>query len=276
MHSQQEEQMAVELEEIESTKIHLSNKKSKTWQWKEDGVLTSRSQTFAEVYYGDGTNKFNFTLENLRTINGIQTKEKHKSGWMSVNLKAEQSAEIRTKVDDPMFQAAFNSRKKMMKKGNKITHPSEMRMMFQGIVKDGAEKQDGSGQCWEDQVTCTIPLKRKAKQLVLDENECVVEDLDGRPYPWTGIDGKRIREAVIEIERMVFGAEITVRAVYRLIVVDEKARPRVITKRKREKRVSPPAGEVDASETTTTMPLTTEEATVMHKDKKVRTLPIAK
>jgi hypothetical protein len=228
--------LAVNIDEVQTKKLTMSGVLKKVWNWREDGAVKSRTQIYAEVYYAKPKNKFTFTLNDVRTINGIQTSQKFKSGFMSLNLSPEQSAHVRKQVDDCIFQLCFDNRVEMMKKGNKITHPSEMRMMFAGIVKDGDEKNDGSGERWQDQITCTVPTKRKGQQVVVDENVCVVEDLDGKPYSWTGLDQKTLKEVAIEIDRVVFGKEITVRGVYRLVVPDCKTVPRVMTKRKLQQR----------------------------------------
>lgn len=227
-----EETCAVHVDDISQADLILSDKKIKTWRWLEDGASKSRNQTYAEVYYKKKGTKLIFTFGDVRTIRGIQTSVKFKSGFMSVKLPLGKTEQLR-RLDDLMFKLAFEHRVAMMKKGGKIDHPSQMRLLFQGLVKDGDEKDDGGK--WDDQITCTVPTKRKGQQVIIDDNECVVEDLDGKPYSWTALDGKTIKELAIEVDRMVFDNKgITVRGLFRLIVPDDRTRARVTTKRKLE------------------------------------------
>jgi hypothetical protein len=238
--SQSEEQLALSVSDIEASKVILSEKKTKKWQWKEDGELKSRTQTYAEVYYGEEGRKLCFTLSDVKTINGIQTMTKFNSGFMSINLTPEQSQEVRNKLDNVLFKLAYENRVEMMKKGGKISHPSEMRLMFQGFVKEGEEKKDKPGEFWGDQVTAKVPTKRRKQQVIVDDNLCVVEDLGGKPYSWTALDRKGLKEIAIEVDRMIFDKDITVRGSYRLIVPNEVSRPKIVTKRKLQLRNEEP------------------------------------
>ena len=150
---------------------------------------------------------------------------------MSVNLNDIVSAKVRQAVDDRMFHLCFEHRNELMKMGKKITKPSEMKIMFSGLVKDGDEKPDGTGS-YNDQITCTVPTIKKAQQVVVDTQQCAIEDLEGVPYATAGVERKNLKEVAIEIEKIVFDKEISVRGRFRLIVADTKAVPRVTTKRK--------------------------------------------
>jgi hypothetical protein len=273
----QSETMAVELADIDRTKLILSDKLTKKWSWMQDGKMNSGSRDYAEVYYGNTGEKLVIILNDLRTPMGIQTSVKYKTGFMSFKLTTEQSTEIRQKIDEQLFKLVFDKRVSHMKgKGARIQHPSEMRMMFQGLVKDGDPKAEGSAECWPDQITCTVPTKKKGQQVVLDENVCVVEDLDGKPYSWMALDGKLMKEVAIEISEIRIDKEICVKTKIRLLVPDAKTIPRVMTKRKLQQRLE--AGGQAAEEPVVQAYSATEpdeaKATVLEPPtKKSRTLP---
>lgn len=223
---------AVHIDDIETTDIRLSEKKIRSWTWMEEGQPKKREQVYAEVYYGKtGKNPFILNLSDIRTINGVQITARYKSGFMSVNLNDILSAKVREVVDDQIFRLCFEHRNEFMKMGKKITKPSEMKIMFSGLVKDGDEKPDGTGS-YNDQITCTVPTTKKGQQVVVDTQQCAIEDLEGSPYATAGVERKTLKEVAIEIEKIVFDKEISVRGRFRLIVADTKVAPRVMTKRK--------------------------------------------
>ena len=273
--------IAVHVDEVEEKKVILSECKTKKWTWKEDdGSSKSRTQSYAEVYYGKKGNKLTFTLSDNRTINGIQT-TRFKSAFMSLNLSSEQSAHIKTQLDNLIFQRVFENRATHLKRGTEIEHPSEIRLMYQGIIKKGDLKPDGSGDRWNDQITCTVPTKRKGQQTVVDENLCTIEDLEGRPYAWTALDRKDIKEVCIEVDRIVFAKDIKVVCKFRLIVPNAKTAPRVMTKRKllqraareKEDEEKSKGGSPNTSSSSKRGAPVDEESTITPPSKKVRTLP---
>jgi hypothetical protein len=234
-----EEQLAVPIQELRKDQFKLSDKKVKSWNWTDkEGKAHIGSQEFVEVYYGKKQSPLTFSISDVRTINGIQTSNDNKRGFMSVNLKEDQSSEIRKMLDDNLFDMVFENRKELLKHGHKISHPSEIRLMFQGFVKDGDEKHDGTGGRYNDQITCTVPMKRKGQQIIVDDNVCIVEDLDGKPYNWMGLDRQKLKDIVIEVEKIIFGKDISVRGTIRLVVPESKSRPRVVTKRQVDNRSS--------------------------------------
>jgi hypothetical protein len=219
--------------EVNKSDMILSDKKVKSWNWTDkEGKTHAGSQDYAELYYKESGKKMAIALTDVRTINGIQTTNDGKRGFMSINLTDEQSSDIQKKVDDSIFNLVFDQRKDLLKQGNKISHPSEIRLMFKGFIKEGDEKKDGGR--WNDQITVSVPMKKKSNQLVVDDNICSVEDLEGNPYNWMGLDRQKLKDVVIEVEKIVLGKDISLRGVLRMVVPDAKARPRVTTKRKLE------------------------------------------
>jgi hypothetical protein len=235
--------LAIHIDDLQASDFRLSEKKTRTWTWKEDGQPKKREQVYAEVYQGaSGTNPLIVNLSDIRTINGVQITARYNSGFMSVNLTDELSRQVRERLDEQLFLLCFERRGELLKQGKKITKPSEMKIMFSGLVKDGDEKPDGTG-CYNDQITCTVPTQKKGQQVVVDPQQCAVEDLEGAPYPTAGVERKALKEVAIQIEKIVFDKEISVRARYRLIVADTKAVPVVMTKRKLAMQSeSPPSG----------------------------------
>lgn len=223
---------AIHIDDLNISDIRLSEKKTKVWNWMEDGQPKKREQVYTEVYYGAGnSNRLILNLSDIRTINGVQITTRYNSGFMSINLSDVLSKQIREALDDQLFRLCFERRTELLKQGKKITKPSEMRIMFSGIVKDGDEKPDGTGS-YNDQITCTIPTIKKGQQVAVDTQQCVIEDLDGTPFPSSDVERKSLKEVAIEIEKIVFDKEISVRGRFRLIVPDTKTVPVVMTKRK--------------------------------------------
>lgn len=239
------ESMGVELCDFDPAKLILSEKKTKSWAWMQDGKMNKGSREYAEVYYERPGKKLVLILNDLKTPMGIQISTRYGSGFMSCKLTPEQSTEISQKIDDAIFNGVFEKRLEFMKgKGSKIQHPSEMKMMFQGLVKEGDDKPDGSGR-WPDQITCTVPTKKKGQQVIVDENFCAIEDLKSKPYSWMALDGQNIKEWGIEVTEIKLDKEISVKGKVRLIVPNTETVPRVMTKRKLSMRtdtsVSPAA-----------------------------------
>jgi hypothetical protein len=97
------ESMGVDLNDFDPSKLILSEKKTKSWAWLQDGTMNKGSREYAEVYYGKPGNKLNLILTDLKTPMGIQISLRYGSGFMSCKLSTEQSAEISQKVDDAIF-----------------------------------------------------------------------------------------------------------------------------------------------------------------------------
>jgi len=230
------EVVAVPLDQLDKSKFMFSEKKTKSWNFtdKKTGKQRVGAQTYTEVYYEKPGQKLCFLLEDVRSFNGVQTTDSFKRGFMSVNLKSEKSQLVRQYVDTPIFQLSFQHRASLIKGGTKIQNPSEMRIIYEGIVKTGEEKKDGTGECWDDQLTCNVPMKKKGQQAIVDDNMCTVEDLDGRLYAWSALDGKNLKEVAVEVDKVVFGDKIRINGVYRLIVPEEMARAKVTSRRRME------------------------------------------
>lgn len=268
------ESMGVDLTDFDPSKLILSERKTKSWQWMQEGKMNKGSRDFCEVYYGEPGNKLVLILNDVKTPMGIQISLRYGSGFMSCKLSPEQSDEISKKIDDCIFKEVFAKRLDLVKgKGSKIQHPSEMKMMFQGLVKEGDDKSDGSGSKWPDQITCTVPTKKKGQQVVVDENICVVEDLKSKPYSWMALDGQTLKEWAIEIDQIKLDKEISIKGRVRLVVPNTETIPRVMTKRKLTMRQTEtatvdtpvPVESVLNSETTVLPPPT----------KKTRVLPVS-
>lgn len=225
-------------DDIKQTEILISSRKTKVWKWQEEGESKSRTQVYVDVYYGKPENPFVFTVEDVSTYQGIKVSGKSQTAYMSINLPSDISNKIKTVVDNAMFNKCYAKRADLFAKGNKITQQSEMKIMYQGLIRDGDEKKDKDGNVtggnWPDQLTCTVPTKKKANQVIIDEQQCTIEDLDGKPYSWMALDGKKLKEVVIQVDRIVFDKDICVRGKYRLIVVNDKTAPRFMTKRRLE------------------------------------------
>jgi hypothetical protein len=227
------EVMIPNIEDLDPSKFIMSEKLVNNWTWKskDDGSMQKRTQVYANMDYEKKGQKLQFAISDLRTFNGIQI-SKFKKGFMSVNLSDEQSDEIKSRVDKVIFEKCYENRKSLLKKGGQINHPAEMKMMYEGVVTKGDPKGDGSEDCYQDQITCTVPTKKKGHNVLIDSNLCPVEDLDLEVFDWKSVDGKRLKEVVVEIEKITFDQVIKVRARYRLITIDGKTAPRAMTKRK--------------------------------------------
>ena len=129
---------------------------------------------------------------------------------------------------------AFQNRQALIKNGAKILAPEMMRIIYEGVCVDGKLKNEKNPEegAWDDTITGNLAMKKKGQQSVLDDNLCQIEDLDGKPYAWTALDGKNLKEVVFEVDKIVFGDQIRVHLNYRLIVPEEKAVPKVTTKRR--------------------------------------------
>lgn len=235
------EVISIPLNELDPSKFMFSEKKSNSWNFKDKktGKQRTGSKTYVELYYDKPGQKLSFVLNDVKSFNGIQTTDNFKRGFMSVNLKKEKSEQVRAFVDTPVFNLAFQYRNDLIKGGNKINAPAEMRIIYDGVVVEGKDKPDGSGEKWDDQLTCTVPMKKKGQQPIVDDNLCTVEDLEGRPYAWSAIEGKNLKEVAVEVDKVVFADKIRIQGTYRLIVPEDKAAAKVTTKRRLEQKKRP-------------------------------------
>jgi len=275
------EVVAIPITELEPSKFMFSEKKSRTWSFVDDkGKPRAGSETYVEVYYDQPGQKLCFLMEDLKSFNGVQTGKNAKKGFMSLTLKADKSEQLKKYLETPIFHLSFQNRAALIKDHAKITQPAEMRIIFNGIITPGAEKPDGTG-VWDDQMTCTVPMKKKGQQAVVDENLCTVEDLGGRPYAWSALDGKNLKEVCIEVEKVIYGPKIRIQGVYRLIVPEDMARAKVTTARRgveQKKRPadhdSSPPVESAAAPVSSTSAANTSISTEKNEHKKARTMPV--
>lgn len=235
----QYEQQAINLEDIDKNLVRIDDvKKVKKWNWVKDGKVISGSREFANVYYGNSDQKMVIVLQDVKSYKGIQQSVKYNSAFISFKLTPEQSALLKEKLDQVIMKLIFDKRQAFLgSKGSKMNHVSEMSLIFQGVVKEGEPKQDDPSVCWPDQLTCTVPTKRKGQDIEVDLKQCQIEDLDCRPYSWMDVDGSTgIKEVAFQIDEIKFGKEVNVKTSARLIVPDIMSTPKIVTKRKLEQR----------------------------------------
>lgn len=225
--------VAQSLGDLQPVKFMFSKKETKKWDFfnKKTNKQTVGSNDWVEVYYEQGGQKLAFVLENVKTTTGVQSTDSFKRGFMSVTLTPEQSAQIRKAVDDPILLLAWQHREDLFRPARKMQQLIEMKHFFHGVVQDGKEKKDKDGnvqrgpdgkiQVWNDSVTGDIPMKKKSQQVVVDENLCQIVDLTDRPYAWTSLGGKVLREVVVEVDKVVFSDKIRVHCTFKSIVPNE-------------------------------------------------------
>jgi hypothetical protein len=242
------EVISIPLSELDPMKFMFSEKKTKSWNFKnkKTGKQQSGSKTYVELYYEKPGQKLCFVINDVKSFNGIQSTDNFKRGFMSINLKEDKLKEIEKYFDTPVFNLAFQNRKELLKNARNVTQPAEMRVLYHGIVTPGKEKKDSPGEKWDDQLTCSVNMKKKGQQPVVDENSCVIEDLEGRPYAWSTLDGKPLKEVAIEVDQVVFGDNIKVQGTYRLIVPEGQEAPKVTTKRRMEQQKKRPHSDVES------------------------------
>lgn len=232
-----EEVVAVPLNEMEPSKLMLTNVHTRTWNYKdkESGDMCSGSCPEAEVCYENPQQKFCFSLQNVRTITGIQTSVQYKSLFMSIALDEEQSAMAKAKFDPRMRELIFAERFNLMKGDpnlRDLKDPSEIKYSYNPLVTPGKPKNDGSEDFYQDSITVTVPSKKDKKQVVIDSNACTVETADSKPYAWAAVTGGMLKEVVIEVRRVKYDKKIKLCLEARLIVPDQVARSKITTKRK--------------------------------------------
>ncbi len=234
-----EELVAMSLTDLVPGEFMCSEKKYRSWDFVKDGKKVVGGEDYVLVYYNNERQKLAFTLEEVKTTNGITVSNGFKKARMSVNLTPEQSAQIRKAVDEPIFQLIFQHREKLLKNGRKVSHPAEIKLLYKGVVRDGEEKTekktdgtkgkgkpikgpDGNSQYWPDSVSGNVPMKKHGNQHIVDPEQCQIIDLEGRPYAWTCLDHKTLREVVVEIEKVVFKSDnIVVHCTFKCIVPNE-------------------------------------------------------
>lgn len=235
------EVIAIPIQELDPHKFMFSAKKERTWNFKDKKTGNNRSgkQIYAEVYYEKPGQKLCFMMEDLRSFSGIQTTDSFKRGFMSINLKGDRSGQLYNAVDKPIFSLCYENRHLFMPDiAHTIVSPEMLMLLYKGVVSKGKKKKD-SDEFWDDSLTCNVPMKKKGQQVVVDDNLCQVEDMDGRPYAWSSLDGKTLKEVAVEVDKVTFDSgknTVRVNCTYRLIVPDEKARPKVTTRRRLEQK----------------------------------------
>ncbi len=259
-----EEVVALPLSDLIHTKFMLGPKKIKSWNFKDkvSGKQNTGSQVWSHVYYDQENTPLMFSIDEVKSYSGMQTGKDLKSGFMSVSLQKELSDQIRAKVDTPLFNLAFLHRKTHWgAKGAKVTDPMEMRISYYGVVSDGKEKSPGSEDHYDDSLTANIAMKRTKQQPVVNLDLCSVEDAEGNAFSINALEGKVLKEVVIHVEKIVFALDkIRVHCNYRLIVVDEKAAPKVTTRRRLTQKAEPTADASVAAVGSTPAPVVPEHA----------------
>jgi hypothetical protein len=218
----------------------LSGKKERKWQWIEHGVLKKGGETFVKVYSSGTNTELLVSITGVRT-GGIHTSEsKGARGFMSINLTEDQSALIKTKIDKPLQELIFPRKDELLnpRHADRIKNPTDLSIIFNGLVREGGIKDSDTKERWPDQITASIPMmkrNKKGKPPSLDDSLLTVEDLDGNPFPWKDVGNVgNLAEVVLEITKVTFDTKgnISVRGTFRYIAVDAKAIPKITTKRK--------------------------------------------
>lgn len=229
--------------EMKAECFAISEKKTDSWDFVDKaGKKIVGKKTTIKLYYDEDKEtktptKCAFVLENVKTINGIQPGKKLNQGFMSINLTPDQSAMVTKYIDDVIFQIVWKHREVLFKGGSKLVHPMEIKNLFKGVVKQGDEQKDKDGNVvkgpdglakrWADSITCTVPMKKKQNQPVVDDTKCQVVDLRDRPYAWTALDRKELREVILEVDFITIGSpsnafEFKVQTVAKSIVPNEE------------------------------------------------------
>lgn len=228
------------MEDLNPEKMLFSEKKRRSWNFtdKSTGEQKQGGENYAFLYYNTPGQKLAFSIKDLRTFQGILTKEGNfKTGSMPCPLTTDKSAEIRKCVDQHILALCYKYKDKLWgAKAKKVLSLEAMMPSYHGVVTDGKEKKENPEETWPDSLFCDVPLKRGkgGQQVIVDDNLCQIEDLDEKPYSWTALDGKNLKEVVVEVQKVVFGEVIRVKCMYRLISVDDKVQPKYTTKRRLE------------------------------------------
>jgi len=243
------ERLVPDIKSLNPGDIRVSGLQNRTWKWNNpDGTKGQRTQQYAEVYHGTGDKKLIVALEleedaddrrGLRCINGVQLNQQWGKGWMTVNLPKSLSEQIKSKIDDTIFNLIYQRRESLLKRGKEMTEPVAMKVIYNGLVKAGEEKPDGSGDRWDDQITLDVPVKRDRNrtELNVDEEKCCVEDPKGNFSSWKTLQRSDLLQVVIQIDKVLLGNDIRVKGSYRLVVSKNETFERIVTKRKLMQRM---------------------------------------
>jgi hypothetical protein len=233
--------MAVDLDEINSECIVFGEKKTRSWSFNDPtGKLCSGSQNYVIPYYMDGEERkrFVFVVKDVISYQGVQIGSNPKKGFMSFKLTSELSKKLKAKIDDKLLDFSFKHRSSLLKKdAHKVTSKELMSIGFTGVVRGGQMKTDGSNAFWDDDITATVSMKKKMGAPVVDADQLEIQDSDMKPYSWTSLDGKKVAEVAVEIERLVFSDKVKAQLIFRLIVVDEKTPPKFTTKSTQKRKL---------------------------------------
>lgn len=226
-----------ELKDLDPSKISISGKKMYTYNFKDKttGQMTSASQPYVEVYYGQPGQKLQFLLPDMISYGGI-AKASQKKAFMGFSLKKEVSDLIKQKIHEPIITQLFNNLRSLVPNNiDEFPEKQFLKLRFKGMVQKGKVRDQNTGECWNDSLACNVMMKKTQGQWTIDDNLCQVEDLDGKPYSWTALGGKNLAEVIVEVEKMKllpdkgFSFNVFVRG----IVSEEKAAPKVISQRRR-------------------------------------------
>jgi len=235
MDNDNKEIVSVDLTDLDPSKFMFSEKKTQNWDFPgKNGKQCKGSKNFVEVYYEKPGQKLCFILKDVKSFNGIQVTDNFKKSFMSITMKEDMVKLVEKYLDTPICNLLLEHKDKLLKDSKKIKDLGGLRILYDGIIKQGKDKADNPGQKWDDQMTCTVYMKKKQNQVVVDDGSCVIEDLQMRPYAWTNLDGKLLKEVAVEVEKITFGDKIKIQGVYRLIVPDGEDKPKITSKRRME------------------------------------------
>lgn len=247
-----------ELKDLDPSKILISGKKTRTFNYKDKntGQTVPGSQSYVEVYYGENGNKLQFQMSDIISYKGIENGSQKKA-YMRFSLQDEVSNLIKEKIHKPLIEQLFRNRKALIPK-DKYPDQSFLEFNFKGLVSIGDTKDEKTGEKWNDSLTANVMMKKHKGQWTVDDNVCQVEDLDGKTYSWTALGGKKLSEVIVEVDKMRLEKKwcYSCAVIVRGIVPEEKAIPKVISKRRRlmqmkaaEEKIDEPVAEADVTTT---------------------------
>jgi hypothetical protein len=235
--SGQEEIVAVDIEEFDPEKMQISAVQTKKWSYKNDqGVQCNGSYPWVEVWYEKPKQAICVLLNDVRTNNGIQTSTKYNMLFMSMNLTDEQSTALKEKIDNRIAELLFSVKKEFLKGCPTLAQmkkPSDLAILMRPVVQAGQPKDDGTEDCYNDQITVSVPSKKENKQVVVNKEVCTISDINGKPYAWAGISGQ-LKEMAFGITMIKYDEQIKINTEARIITPADAAKAKVTTKRKLE------------------------------------------
>lgn len=261
--------------EIDATKVTCGERQSKPYSFPKDGKQIDGTKYWIELKY-DG-HALSFSLQNMKSSQGLKV-EDNRRGWMSMNLKKETSQDVRENVDDAILRLILKNASSL---GANFTWGREknltidmLRMLYKPIAKPGNEKKDKPGECWEDQVTGNLDLRKgTGGQVEIDQSQCKVEDSEGMPYLYLALENRPFDEVVLHVPRVILSNNsIKPEVYYRLIVLNSKPPPTFTTKRRLEHKEAPTAASsssADAPPRAAPAPAVSEESGRASKKPKV-------